>query len=69
MAPSAVQSGDPVVALNLLPALGALGGRVALHPVVQHSLGRPGRLHIRGDARRWRPLYAAFVNCVLANWN
>ncbi len=42
MTPSAVKTGDSVVALDLFPALGALCGRVALHPVVQHPLGGPG---------------------------
>ena len=67
VAPPAVKPCDPVVALDLFPALGALGRRVALDPVVQHPLGRPRRLDVRRNARRWRPLDAPLVNCVLAN--
>ena len=50
MAPSAVAPSDPIVAIDLLAAARALAGRVALHPMMEHSLGRPRGLDVGRDA-------------------
>jgi hypothetical protein len=39
MTPSAVKTGDSVVAFDLLFAFRAFGRCVALHPMMQHPLG------------------------------
>lgn len=67
MTPAAVQPSDPVVALDLLAALGALARRVALHPMVEHLLSRPRGLDVRGDAGGRSPLDAPLVNRVFAH--
>lgn len=67
MAPATMQASDAIVALDLLAASRTLASCVALHPVMKHSLGRPRRLDIGGNARGRGSLNAPFMYRVFAN--
>ena len=63
-----MQTRDSVVRFYRFLAFGALADAVSFYPVVQHGLWRLLGLDVGGDTRRWRPLHAALVHSVLANW-
>lgn len=67
LAPSAVQAGNAVVALDRLPALGAFSVAITLDPVVNHRLGCLFALDVGRYAGGWRSLHAPLVHRILAN--
>lgn len=67
LAPSAVQTGDAVVTLDRLSALGTFSVAITLDPVVSHRLRRLLALDVSGYAGGWRSLYAPLVYRVFAN--
>ena len=69
MAPSTMSASDTVVTIDLLAAPRALAGRVALDPMMKHSLGRPRRLDVGRDTRGRSPLDTSLVHCILAHYS
>ena len=68
MTPSAMESGNSIIAFNLFPTFGTFSVRVPFNPMMKHLLCCSGWFNIGGDARRRSPLNASFVNRVLAYW-
>lgn len=67
LAPSAMQAGDTVVALDRFSALGTFSMTITFDPMMSHCLGRFFTLDISGYTGGWRSLYAPLVHRVLAN--
>lgn len=70
MAPTTGESGNAVIGLDPLAALGASSIAVALHPVVQQIASALGllRLDVGGDAGSGGMLHTALVDRILADY-